>query len=347
MKQTQEIKSFFYSQYFADGIRITIGCIIPVIIFAAMGQFINGTFVSLGALLVGLSDTPGAPSHRRTGMYFAGILTIITFILTVSVNSNIYLLTILIAALCFIFAMFAVFNARAANVGLMCMLMMLIHVDTPFTLYSALTYLFYYTIGCLWYIIISLSITQIRPYRLTQQELAESIRHVADYLRLKANFYDINVDNDKNYLKLIEKQVEVNDHQENVRNLLFQSKRSIKDTTKTGRYLTFVFNDIIDLFEQSMATHYDYNAVSEKFGHTGILNEFKHIILKLTNELDHIAYQLNANRIPTPMYNFDQEINLMHKRIDQVEKDFQYNTIALRKILINVRDIIRLSLIHI
>lgn len=160
-------------------------------------------------------------------------------------------------------------------------------------------------------------------------------------LRLKANFYDINVDNDKNYLKLIEKQVEVNDHQENVRNLLFQSKRSIKDTTKTGRYLTFVFNDIIDLFEQSMATHYDYNAVSEKFGHTGILNEFKHIILKLTNELDHIAYQLNANRIPTPMYNFDQEINLMHKRIDQVEKDFQYNTIALRKILINVRDIIR------
>src|SRR5690606_41725455 len=105
-----------YSQYFADGIRITIGCIIPVIIFAAMGQFINGTFVSLGALLVGLSDTPGAPSHRRTGMYFAAILTIITFILTVAVNSNIYLLTILIAALCFIFAMFAVFNARAANV---------------------------------------------------------------------------------------------------------------------------------------------------------------------------------------------------------------------------------------
>ncbi|MBB2952410.1 MULTISPECIES: FUSC family protein [Sphingobacterium] len=341
MKQTQEIKSFFYSQYFADGIRITIGCIVPVIIFAAMGQFINGTYVSLGALLVGLSDTPGAPSHRRTGMYFAGILTIITFILTVSVNANIYLLTILIAALCFIFAMFAVFNARAANVGLMCMLMMLIHVDTPFTLFSALSYLFYYSIGCLWYIIISLSITQIRPYRLTQQELAESIRHVADYLRLKANFYDINVDNDKNYLKLIEKQVEVNDHQENVRNLLFQSKRSIKDTTKTGRYLTFVFNDIIDLFEQSMATHYDYNTVSEKFGHTGILNEFKHIILKLTNELDHIAYQLNANRMPKPMYNFDQEINLLHKKIDTVEKELQYSTIALRKILINVRDIIR------
>lgn len=341
MKQTQEIKSFFYSQYFADGIRITIGCIVPVIIFAAMGQFMNGTFVSFGALLLGLSDTPGAPSHRRIGMYFTSIFTIITFILTVSINTNVYLVTILIAILCFIFAMFAVLNARASNVGLMCTLMMLIHVDTPFTLYAALTYLFYYSIGCLWYMIVSLSITQVRPYRLTQQELSESIRHVADYLRLKANFYDINVDNDKNYLKLIEKQVEVNNHQENVRNLLFQSKRSIKDTTKTGRYLTFVFNDIIDLFEQSMATHYDYHTVSEKFGHTGILNEFKHIILKLTNELDHIAYQLNANRTPTPMYNFDQEINLLHRKIDSIEKEFHYNTIALRKILINVRDIIR------
>ncbi|UIR56652.1 FUSC family protein [Sphingobacterium sp. SRCM116780] len=341
MKQTQEIKSFFYSQYFADGIRITIGCIVPVIIFAAIGQFMNGTFVSLGALLVGLSDTPGAPSHRRNGMYFAALFTIITFVLTIAVNSNIYLLTILIAVLCFIFAMFAVFNARAANVGLMCILMMLIHIDTPFSLQSALEYLFYYSIGCMWYIAISLSITQIRPYRLAQQELAESIRHVADYIRLKANFYDINVDNDQNYLKLIEKQVEVNTHQENVRDLLFQSKRSIKDTTKTGRYLTLVFNDIIDLFEQSMATHYDYHAVSEKFGSTGILNEFKHVILKLTNELDHIAYQLNTNKMPKPMYNFDQDINLIHSKIDILEKSFQYNTIALRKILINVRDIIK------
>jgi len=270
MKQTQEIKSFFYSQYFADGLRITIGCIVPVLIFATFGQFTNGTIVSLGALLVGLSDTPGAPSHRRKGMIAGAILTTLTFILT-----------------------------------------------------------------------IRLSITQVRPYRLAEQELSETIRYVADYIRLKANFYDAKIDNDKNYLKLIDKQVEVNQHQENLRDVLFQSKRSIKDTTKVGRYLTLVFNDIVDLFEQSMAAHYDYNAISERFGPTGILEDFKNVILKYTNELDNLAYQLNTNTQPKPLYDFDTDLSRLHAKIDQLDRNQQYSTFALRKVLINLRDLVR------
>ncbi|PUV25354.1 FUSC family protein [Sphingobacterium sp. DR205] len=341
MKQTQEIKSFFYSQYFADGLRITIGCIVPVLIFATIGQFTNGTIVSLGALLVGLSDTPGAPSHRRKGMFAGAILTTLTFILTNIVNQNVYLLAIFIGIACFIFAMFAVFNSRAANVGLMCILMMLIHVQTHYPLDQAISYLGFYTLGGLWYIAISLSITQVRPYRLAEQELAETIRYVADYIRLKANFYDAKIDNDKNYLKLIDKQVEVNQHQENVRDLLFQSKRSIKDTTKVGRYLTLIFNDIVDLFEQSMAAHYDYNTISERFGPTGILEDFKNVILKYTNELDNLAYQLNTNIQPKPLYDFDADLTRLHAKIDQLDKENQYSTFALRKVLINLRDLVR------
>ncbi|MDF2517309.1 MAG: hypothetical protein K0R59_2605 [Sphingobacterium sp.] len=341
MKQTQEIKSFFYSQYFADGLRITIGCIVPVLIFATIGQFTNGTIVSLGALLVGLSDTPGAPSHRRKGMFAGAILTTLTFILTNIVNQNVYLLAIFIGIACFIFAMFAVFNSRAANVGLMCILMMLIHVQIHYPLDQAINYLGFYTLGGLWYITISLSITQARPYRLAEQELAETIRYVADYIRLKANFYDAKIDNDKNYLKLIDKQVEVNQHQENVRDLLFQSKRSIKDTTKVGRYLTLIFNDIVDLFEQSMAAHYDYNTISERFGPTGILDDFRNVILKYTNELDNLAYQLNTNIQPKPLYDFDADLTRLHAKIDQLDKEHQYSTFALRKVLINLRDLVR------
>ena len=341
MKQTQEIKSFFYSQYFADGLRITIGCIVPVLIFATFGQFTNGTIVSLGALLVGLSDTPGAPSHRRKGMFAATILTTLTFILTNIVNQNVYLLAVFIGVACFIFAMFAVFNGRAANVGLMCILMMLIHVQIHYPFEQAISYLGFFTLGGLWYITISLSITQARPYRLAEQELAETIRYVAEYIRLKANFYDAKIDNDKNYLRLIDKQIEVNQHQENVRELLFQSKRSIKDTTKVGRYLTLIFNDIVDLFEQSMAAHYDYNTISERFGPTGILDDFRNIILKYTNELDNLAYQLNTNVQPKPLYDFDADLSHLHAKIDQLDKEQQYSTFALRKVLINLRDLVR------
>ncbi|VTQ03453.1 FUSC family membrane protein [Sphingobacterium daejeonense] len=261
MKKTRELSNFFYSQYFADGLRITIGCIVPILICATLGKFLLGTYISLGALLVGLSDTPGAPSHRRTGMIACLIVCILTQFITFLANGNIWIMSLVIGSLCFIYSMFAVFNARAATVGSMGILIMLIYVDDINSFQEEVMLLLYFTIGAVWYMLISFSLTQARPYRLAQQELSETVRHVGDFIRLRANFYDPKINIDDNYSKLIDKQIEVHEHQENVRDLLFQSKRSIKDTTKVGRYLTLTFNDIVDLFEQAMTTHYDYELI--------------------------------------------------------------------------------------
>ena len=339
MKKTKEISNFFYGQYFADGLRITIGCIVPIIICAALGKFLLGTYVSLGALLIGLSDTPGAPSHRRTGMIASFVVCIITQILTVAVNWNIWLMTILLAILCFLYSMFAVFNARAATVGSMGILIMLMYVEDKNNLYEELEFMLYFTIGALWYMFISFSLTQARPYRLAQQELSESVRHVGDFIRLRANFYDRKLDIDENYGKLIDKQIEVHEHQENVRDLLFQSKRSIKDTTKIGRYLTLTFNDIVDVFEQAMTTHYDYELIRKEYGHTGILKEFRILLIKIANEMDHLAYQLNANRVPKPLYDINKDINNALGSIDIIETKEGLNGIPLKKILISIRSI--------
>src|SRR5690606_35115896 len=193
--------------------------------------------------------------------------------------------------------------------------------------------------GGMWYMLISMWSLQIRPYRIAQQELAESIRYVADYIRLKADFYDPNIDIDKNYLKLIEKQVEVNKHQESVRDTLFQSKRSIKDTTKIGRYLTLIFSDIVDLFEQSLTTQYDYNAIKVAYSQYGVLVPFKHAILKVTNELDNIAYAINANRLPKATYAFENDMNHLRESVEKLDKQ-GVNTIPLKKVIINIRTII-------
>lgn len=339
MKKTKEISNFFYSQYFADGLRITIGCIVPILICATLGKFLLGTYISLGALLVGLSDTPGAPSHRRTGMIACLIVCILTQVITFLANGNIWLMSITIGTLCFIYSMFAVFNSRAATVGSMGILVMLIYVDDMNTLQEELMLLMYFTIGAVWYMIISFSLTQARPYRLAQQELSESIRHVGDFIRLRANFYDARISIEENYGKLIDKQIEVHQHQENVRDLLFQSKRSIKDTTKVGRYLTLTFNDIVDLFEQAMTTHYDYELIRKEYGETGILKDFKILLIKTANELDHLAYQLNANRAPKPLYNFKDDIEGILRSIENIEKKENINLIPLKKILISIRHI--------
>lgn len=340
MKRTREITHFFYSQYFAEGLMITVGCIVPLLVCIYAGYLNEGTLISFGALLMGLSDTPGAPSHRRLGMLSTLGLGILTYLAIALVNYSITLTTITIAILSFLFAMFAVFNARAATVGAMCTLLMLFNVQHSITTENVWFQLFLTIIGGLWYMLISMTALKIRPYRIAQQELSESIRYVADYIRLKADFYDPNIDIDENYLKLIEKQVEVNNHQESVRDTLFQSKRSIKDTTKIGRYLTLIFSDTVDLFEQSLTTQYDYNAIKSSYGQHGILLTFKHTIIKVTHELDNIAYAINANRLPKPTYTFESDINQLRESLEALEKK-GINTIPLKKIIINIRGIIK------
>ncbi|WP_164110771.1 MULTISPECIES: FUSC family protein [Sphingobacterium] len=339
MRKTEEITSFFYSQYFAEGLRITIGTIIPVVICAFFGEFKTGTLISLGALIVGLSDTPGAPRHRRFGMVYCTLLGIITIFITALFNSSLPLMTITIAIFAFLFSMLAVFNARAATIGTMCLLVMLINIDDVYTLKQEFTYLLYFLIGAVWYMIISFSIMQVRPYRLAQQELSETILQVAEYLRLKANFYDTSIDVDDNYIKLIESQIAVNAHQENVRDILFRSKRSIKDTTKEGRFLSLIFNDINDLFEQSMTTHYDYDKVRINYGPSGILEKIKDVIVKATHELDNIAYKINANKIPKPIHDLEAEIDKLRIAVDRYDKTSEQSVIPLKKVLINIRTI--------
>lgn len=339
MKKTQEFSSFFYSQYFAEGLRITLGTIIPVIVCAFLGEFLMGTFISLGALIVGLSDTPGAPRHRKWGMLYCTIISIIAIITTALANDYIYLMTIVIATFSFLCSMFSVFNARAATIGMMGILIMLINIDAQFSFQQEMNYLGLFIIGAVWYMLISFSLMQVRPYRLAQQELSETIMHVADYLRLKSNFYDLKKDADENYLKLIEKQISINEHQENVRDILFQSKRSIKDTTKEGRYLTLIFSEIVDLFEQSMTTHYDYTEIRTKYLESGILEEIKHTIDKIAHELDNFAYKLHANKRPKERYDFENEIDKLRIRIEEFDATNNVNSIPLKKIVINIRTI--------
>lgn len=339
MKKTKEISSFFYSQYFAEGLRITIGAIIPVIVCALFGQFHTGTMISLGALVIGLSDTPGAPRHRKIGMLYCTALCILTIVITSLVNNSLVLMTIVIATISFLSSMLAVFNARAATIGAMCVLTMLFNIDNVNSFDQEIIYLFYFIVGAFWYLLVSFSIMQVRPYRLAQQELSEAIIHVAEYIRLKANFYKTKGDFDANYIKLIEQQVIINNDQENIRDILFQSKRSIKDTTKEGRYLTLIFNDIIDLFEQSMTTHYDYDTIREKYKDSGILDIIRSVLLKITHELDNIGYKINANQAPTPIYNFEEKIIQLKEAIDLYDQQNNCNSIPLKKIVINIRTI--------
>jgi Predicted membrane protein len=342
MSKAKEIQNFFYSQYFADGLRITFGALTPALIFSWFGNLQVGIIISLGAMVVGLSDTPGPLNHRRNGMLLCTAAVLISALITNLVNDIPALLTVIIVGMSFLFSMFAVYGARASSVGTLGILVMILNIDgADNTFWDVTAHIAYLLLGCVWYMLLSLSLHQVRPYRQAQQELAESIQNVADYIRIKANFYDGKSDIERNYRELIEQQIVVSEHQNNVRDQLFRSKKTIRDTTKIGRLLILIFTDIVDLFEQSMATHYDYEAMHEQFGKTGILQHFNLTIRRIGNELEHLSYQINANRRPKSLYNFKNDLDRIRGAIEKVDKEYEINTLPLKKVLINVRNLIQ------
>lgn len=340
MNQSREIKTFILGQYFSDGLRITFGVLLPSLIFYQLGLLAVGLTISLGALCISIADNPGPISHKRNGMLFCNIFVFLTAILTGLINSSPILIGIEILLLCFFYSMFSVYGNRASAVGTAALLVMILTIDQDVLASSGTwRHALYILIGGIWYMLMSISLTQLRPYRLAQQALSECIAEVAKFVKLKADFYDVNTDFNENYKKLISQQVTVNQQQDSVRELLFKTRLMIEESTSTGRLLILVFVDIVDLFEQSMATHYDYQALRNTYGKTETLNRFKEIIIKLADELENLSFSIIKNVKPRRLHDFKTDLENLKLSIDNVEEQ-GINSLVLKKILINVRNMV-------
>lgn len=340
MKQSREIKSFIFGQYFTDGLRITIGVLLPSLIFYHLNLLSVGLTISLGAVCISIADTQGPINHKRNGMLYCNILVFLTALLTGLLNHYPVLIGLEILVLCFLYSMLSVYGNRASSIGTAALLIMILTIDQEAISSNGVwKHSLYILCGGIWYMILSLSLSQIRPFRLAQQAMGECIREVARYVKLKADFYDIHSDFDENYKKLVAQQVIVHEQQDSVRELLFKTRIMVKESTPVGRLLIVVFVDIVDLFEQTMATHYDYQAIRNTFGKTESLHEFNRIIIKMADELENLSYYIISNDKPQPLYDFRPELEKLKAGIDKTEES-GINVLVLKKILINVRNML-------
>src|SRR5690606_4829379 len=95
----------------------------------------------------------------------------------------------------------------------------------------------------------------------------------------------------------------------------------VRDTTKIGRTLILVFSSINDLLEQSMATHYDYNEIQHRFGHTPVFKAFRQVIIKLSEELENMSYAININSVPRQKHNFQEYLRYLEDMIEVIYRE--------------------------
>jgi uncharacterized membrane protein (TIGR01666 family) len=337
--QTKEIKSFFFSQYFSDGLRMSLGILLPAMVMLQFNQFDLGIALSLGALCICVIDSPGPVLHKRNAMGIGNLCLFIVAVTTGFARLNVFTLGLEVTVFSFLFSMFIVYGNRAASVGTASLLIMIFMIEKEMKPNEILGYSAEILSGGVWYMLFSLVFFGIRPYRAAQQALGENIADIVKFLRIKADFYFPETDIDDNYHKLVSQQIQVSQHQDAVRELLFKSRVMVRESTNASRILVLTFVDLVDMFEQIMATHYDYAYIREKFKDTGILTDIAHTVHQMANELENIGYAVLSNTRYKHLVNFNPVLEQLKLKIDTIGNDQETSNLVLKKILINLRDL--------
>lgn len=295
MDYLKESKKFITSHYVSSGVRITAGVVLPAIILSYFNLLGVGIVVSLGAMCVSTPDTPGPIDARRNSMLVCIAVIFIVALVTGIAVPHPVLLGVIIFVLCFVFAMIAVFGARVNSIGMAALLIMVLNVDRPHYGMSIIWNALYIVAGGTWYMMLSLLLYSFRPYKLSQQALGDCVIATSDYLRVRALFYEKEVNYENTYEEMLEHQIDVHQKQNLVRELLFKSRNIVKESTTTGRTLVIMFLDIVDLFERAITSHQDYKALHDYFHNTDILQRFHEFILHSCTELDSIGIAIQTS----------------------------------------------------
>jgi YccS/YhfK family integral membrane protein len=339
-RQANEIRYFLFSQGFADGLRMTLAILLPALVAAQLGYFNIGLIISLGALCVSLTDAPGPTLNRRNGMLFCCCFIFLVATATLLVRHNTLLLGLEIAVFSFLFSMFNVYGNRAAAVGNAAILVMIFTMDDPAVRGNILLHSGLIVAGGLFYLLMSLILNQLQPYRPAERALGESIRSLADYLSFKANFYDPSTDLQENYRKLVAQQIIVHEKQDAVRELMFKTRQIVRESTRTGRNLVLTFVDSIDLFEDITATYYDYTEIRKKYAETGTLQKISGVLREMAAELNRIGIAIQSRDDYRLSNNYEEQLTVLKTEIDALSTPASGN-LVLKKILVNLRRLVQ------
>ena len=296
MDYIKEYKSFVNSYYLTEGVRITAGIVLPAVIFNHFNLLSVGIVISLGAMSTSIPDTPGPILHRKNGMLVCIFLSTLIAMLTGFATSFPLLLAVLILLACFIFSMLGVYGARANSIGVASLLVMVLSMDRHHEGWAVVINAAYILAGGLWYMLLSLLLYSFRPFKLAQQALGDCIIATANYLRIRSSFYEKEVDYEATYQRMLTQQSEVHEQQNLVRELLFKDSSILNESSITGSVLVMMFTDIVDLFERTMNAYHDYKDLHEVINDQEIFEQYRLLILELSNELDEIGIAVKSGR---------------------------------------------------
>ena len=299
-----EFRRFISSQHLYTGIRLTFCVILPGWLLYHFGLLSSMTGIPIGALFVGLSDNPGPIHHRLSGMLISSFLNFIIVLIAGLSRVSPALVGLEIIFFGIFCSLIAVFGTRASSIGLTALIIFILSINNRIAPGNVFIMASYYLAGGLWYTILSLSVNTLRPYRPIQQLLGECLMKTSSYLLTRGLFYDKNADSALIVNELMEQQVRIHQYQEQLRSMLFTTRRFISESTSKGRILTMMFRDSIDLFERAITNQPEYELLHKEFDGSGLLETYQSSINLLAEALYNTGLAIQEGKV----YKDDQTI---------------------------------------
>ncbi|MCA0397155.1 MAG: FUSC family protein [Bacteroidetes bacterium] len=337
-------KKYSTSYYVSEGIRTTAGVMIPILVASYFGELQIGVSIALGAMCVGLTDNTGPIHHRVNGMVSTILLVFIISLLTGFCIHSHVLLAAWIAIVGFCCAFIGVFGTRASSVGSAGLLIMVLSIDERQTIWETIHNALLISGGGLFYLMMSLLIYRLRPYKLIQQALGDALISTGNYMQTRARFYEENVDYDATYKQLLEEQVQVHNKQNLVREMLFKTRDIVRESTHTSRILMMIFLDSVDLFERIMTSQQDYKKLHALTDDIDLLPAFRQMILSLAAEAENIGLSLQQGKPSVPNKALAEQLAALDQQFTAKRAAIMNDNnieafITLRHILESIKDI--------
>lgn len=267
----------------ADALRNTLAVVLPMLLFFYLDWPTTGIGIGVGTMIICMTDLPGNRRDKVNTAWLSILLFTAVAIITAWSTQHRPLMVVLMVVLTFILSMFGVLGNRMFVTGSLA-----IAVGT-FTIglkpENSLLYGSYIFYGGVWYYAISLLQIHLFPYRSLRRAIIETQRSTASLLELRASGYNPAQSligfNDKNirlHLKLAQQH-------ELLRQLLLTDRQTMRPENKKGNAFVAKGLNLIDLYEQVSAVHYDYPHIRKVLATTNALPLIEEIGQLFASEL--------------------------------------------------------------
>ncbi|MBW3522761.1 FUSC family membrane protein [Chryseobacterium sp. NKUCC03_KSP] len=344
MNYSSELKKIVTSQYVYSSIRITLATVIPCLVLSYFGLLKDYFLFPLGTSFVALTDQPGPFIRRRNSLAFAIFCFVIVALIASLVKGIIPLVLLEVIVFGMFFSLIGVYGQRLAAVGSLALVVLAIFIDGHLTGANILKSLVIFAAGCIWFLLIFLIVTTIQPYKLASQMIGENYLQLAEFLKIKANYYQKNPDFDKLSLQVIAKQIGIKNLQEETRETVFKTRTIVNESTTLSRLLMLMFLNSMDLHEKLMTSESDYKKLQESFEDTEILVKIHDYLNILSDEIANIGIALQSSTRARPIFNLDtsfHELNVHYfeLRNKEMTPENLENFMILRQIMMRINEI--------